>query len=752
MQQKAITFLIASFISLNSFGQTIPNFVHNDVNGNPHDLYSILDNGGAVVLHFFASWSSPTQVIEPYMTNLYNQNVHVWAIDIESSDTPAAILNFMASYGGNYPHFQYFDRDIYNYIFGDTIGYSLPYFAVISGCNRDILYDKPGWLPSTMDSINDALTLASQFYSSICDANVEGFVYEDLDLDCTLDPGDNPLSGWKLKLTPGPRYAVTDTAGHYSMRLDSGTYTIQEIIPHSVLWDGLCPAIPAFYTFTVDSGDNVNLNFANEVDNYCPILSVEIGATRFRRGRPAVFNVRYCNDGNAAADSVFVEVVLDNLLTYISSSIPVMSSFGNTYNFEIDSLRAGDCGSFKITAMVNTVATNGKTICIPASVFPIDYCAPISQDWDQSSVKIDRACIGDSLVCFTIHNTGDPGAGDMQGNTELRVYEDNVLVGTEQIRINGGDSIIRCYPANGKTIRLEVDQRPHHPGNSQPNVFLEGCGTDSTGGTSLGQILPIQLDDGDDFVSIYCAEIRGSWDPNEKLVQPSGLTESHFIRSNTRLKYHLGFQNTGNDTAFKVVLKDTLSDHVDIESVQSGSSSHDYTFNILGSNILEWTFNDILLVDSFTNEPESHGYVEFTVEQRPNNPEGTLIENEVSIYFDFNPPVVTDMVFNIVSDSIYNIPPPAGVGPAYFYDAFVKVYPNPFKHQLVFEVYNNNADQFTTYQLEMFDLLGRSVLPTEEFVGSRFVLWDHSLQQGFYFYRLQQDGAEVSSGRVVLIR
>ncbi len=97
----------------------------------------------------------------------------------------------------------------------------------------------------------------------------------------------------------------------------------------------------------------------------------------------------------------------------------------------------------------------------------------------------------------------------------------------------------------------------------------------------------------------------------------------------------------GKDPEFKN-FGDTLETDLNIFSVVSGVSSHNYSFRMYGPRILEWTFNNIMLPDSFNSEPNSHGFVTFTVEQNENLPSGTSIDNSAAIYFDFNAPVITN--------------------------------------------------------------------------------------------------------------
>ena len=67
------------------------------------------------------------------------------------------------------------------------------------------------------------------------------------------------------------------------------------------------------------------------------------------------------------------------------------------------------------------------------------------------------------------------------------------------------------------------------------------------------------------------------------------------------------------------------------------------------SRVLEFTFNNILLPDSTTNERESHGFVFFDLDAPKNLPPGTRIENTAAIYFDYNKPIITNTVLNTIA-------------------------------------------------------------------------------------------------------
>lgn len=207
--------------------------------------------------------------------------------------------------------------------------------------------------------------------------------------------------------------------------------------------------------------------------------------------------------------------------------------------------------------------------------------------------------------------------------------------------------------------------------------------------TSCARIKPVAGDENPlDNEECESQTVQGSFDPNDKLVTPEG-----FISAATELTYLIRFQNTGNDTAFNVVVRDTLDSGLDPSTLELGASSHPYTFELSGERQLTFRFNNIQLPDSFINEPSSHGFLSYKVKPWSDGRD-TVIENAANIYFDFNLPVRTNKVtsyigvmialnvdgrWNMVSVPIYpdnygkNVIFPTAITPAYTYeDIYVK--------------------------------------------------------------------------------
>jgi hypothetical protein len=137
--------------------------------------------------------------------------------------------------------------------------------------------------------------------------------------------------------------------------------------------------------------------------------------------------------------------------------------------------------------------------------------------------------------------------------------------------------------------------------------------------------------------------ITGAYDPNDKLAYTSsGSAEVWDVTTDEWIDYSIRFQNTGTDTAFSVVITDTLPATLDPGTIIMGAASHAFTWDLRGQGTLKFYFPNILLPDSNVNEAASNGFVSFRIKPMLPLLPGTTIENIANIYFDFNEPVITE--------------------------------------------------------------------------------------------------------------
>ncbi len=155
----------------------------------------------------------------------------------------------------------------------------------------------------------------------------------------------------------------------------------------------------------------------------------------------------------------------------------------------------------------------------------------------------------------------------------------------------------------------------------------------------------------------WVKEATLSFDPNDKqeFTGETNFGGAIYNPEDSILHYQIQFQNEGTDTAFTVVIKDVLDDNLDMTSIRQGVSTHDYEMSFEGSNTLVFTFNDIHLPHKAIDEEGSKGYVTFSIRLNPDLPVGTEIKNDAGIYFDFNAPIFTNEVVNVIEEHFYKI-------------------------------------------------------------------------------------------------
>lgn len=173
----------------------------------------------------------------------------------------------------------------------------------------------------------------------------------------------------------------------------------------------------------------------------------------------------------------------------------------------------------------------------------------------------------------------------------------------------------------------------------------------------LAIISPVAGDETpNDDTALLKQRVIGSYDPNDKSENNAGRVPSSFITKGEYLQYVIRFQNTGTDTAFTVVVRDTLDSRLDWNTLQMVASSHSYRMTIDDGNKLAWTFSNINLPDSNVNEPASHGYIVYRIRPKNTVVVNEVIHNTASIYFDFNLPVLTNDASTEVRDDLTVLP------------------------------------------------------------------------------------------------
>jgi hypothetical protein len=448
------------------------------------------------------------------------------------------------------------------------------------------VYNAPGayscqYIATGPDGSTDTLIVYDEvIISNTCGA-IAGQVYLDANGNCIFDTGDTPIPYYTITVSNGTQnvaYAWTDSLGYYSVNVPSGyTYTValDQNYYYGQTFDITCPSSGSY---TVSSVPVSNIDFGLICQEGYDLTGY-ISGWGFRPGFDAsiwfdVWNMR-CFPVNGQA-----KLVLDPLLTYVSSSPAPDAIIGDTLIYDFSNILNGywNYPYFYLTVSTSLNANIGDSVCLQLIIEPI---------------------LGDSVP--------------------------------------GNNIINACYP------------------------------------------------------------VQNSWDPNMKEVSPVGKNASGDILANTDMTYTVHFQNTGTAVAYDIILVDTLDSDLNASSLQIVGSSHPMSFNLMSGNIMKFTFNNIMLPDSGSNQQASHGYVIYKVKQNADLPMGTEITNTAGIYFDFNPAVVTNQTLNTISTA-------AGINDSYKTES-LSIFPVPADKILSLNI-PSSVDQAL---LQIRDLEGRVI-------------------------------------------
>lgn len=169
--------------------------------------------------------------------------------------------------------------------------------------------------------------------------------------------------------------------------------------------------------------------------------------------------------------------------------------------------------------------------------------------------------------------------------------------------------------------------------------------TTMTGGTPMNYITYITPIAGDSTPInnriFYKHIVVNSFDPNCKTNNMADSIPLSAVQNGEYIYYTIQFQNTGTASAIDIFIKDTLSEKLRDSTLEIIRVSHPFTYS-LKDRVATWNFFNINLPDSNANEKLSHGYIQYRIKAKPTLVTGDFINNTAAIYFDFNPPVITE--------------------------------------------------------------------------------------------------------------
>jgi uncharacterized repeat protein (TIGR01451 family) len=477
---------------------------------------------------------------------------------------------------------------------------------------------------------------------------IEGKVYADFNSNCMY----NPPSEYSLK-----NFIVYNSIEQYGVNVQGDRYFMPLFYSDSAVLKILNLDSNLYVACGRDSikidlrgkTDTAGIDFpirSNKTGHCINISSLSAGL--LRPGGWSDYHLNYQNNAFDTAYNAYIEIEVDTLAIDTIKSLFSFTLTGNVLRFNLGHVRPFGYSSVSYSIKLKTTVIIGSMHCHRAKVFPICNLYP-STVYDSSVIQPMIRCLPNDTVEFTLRNIGTK---DQKDWGLVKSYEDIIIFKIDSFKLNKSDVRIWKHKLDiNKVYTAEVYSSNHHPVTP---ILIRQNDLCVNKRTMIPQNTALNFSRRDEAKEYEeaCMIVRGSYDPNIKSVQPVGMYAEHYTSTGTELKYRIDFQNTGTDTAFRVLLIDTLSSFLNIASFVPGVSSHPYSVEF-GGRAVKFIFDPIRLVDSGTNEPASHGYVNFKIKHIPGISPNARIENKVDIYFDYNTPIRTNTVLNTIFDTIH---------------------------------------------------------------------------------------------------
>ncbi|MCO6478162.1 MAG: hypothetical protein J5I94_16140, partial [Phaeodactylibacter sp.] len=261
-------------------------------------------------------------------------------------------------------------------------------------------------------------------------------------------------------------------------------------------------------------------------------------------------------------------------------------------------------------------------------------------------------------------------------------------------------------------------------------------------GSEAVSTLTATLPDGDvapaNNEATLAAIVVGSYDPNDIQVDRKGLSPEEVMDEQV-LRYRIRFQNTGTYPADRVVVRNAIPEELNLASIARIASSHPLAIQHEGRRELAFIFDGIQLPDSSSNEAASHGFIEYDIRVHNDLAPGDSIRNQAAIYFDFNPPIITNTAVTVVEEI-------SSVGPVSAGQQLLLPAPNPVRAGTPIRLMAPGQSGL----LLLFDQTGRLLRTAGHFDCDTDHLATQGLPPGNYWCFLKNVKGEVMTARVVV--
>lgn len=331
----------------------------------------------------------------------------------------------------------------------------------------------------------------------------------------------------------------------------------------------------------------------------------------------------------------------------VTTTIYPVNSFGNWYYTELDIANT----PYTVSVNPGWLQSNGYIQTSPN--FTINSF-DLTGKAENIPMSVSVECAGNGAISNLEVSSASAFqfvAPIEQGNVSVQVC--NVSCG------NFANSTIKIALPNGVTPDLSLLPNASYLNDTVTILepYLSGCITygfpcSFAGNTPSGTLFDFSVNvsaQGEQDLLFnqmsFFATVLNSYDPNDKQCNLSTYIQPDVQE---KLQYTVRFQNDGNYPALNVVVRDTISSNLNLSTLKFLTASHPVTYTIDPiTREIVFRFSGIQLVPSSENLEASQGYFSYEIIEQPNLPLNSEILNTAYIYFDFNPPIITNTTLNI---------------------------------------------------------------------------------------------------------
>jgi hypothetical protein len=484
---------------------------------------------------------------------------------------------------------------------------------------------------------------------------INGKIYWDKNEDNIFNGTDEALKGLAIILQPGNLTYYSDLHGNYTIfATDTGNYTITVEAPFVIDCQGPIEFTTSSSPFNFQYQSNLILN--NDIV--------------FKGPTPDCRKVsgRVFDDINSNGQFDNNERYLNGKLVNSSQAGTTFSNQNGRYNFYIPN------------EVEDTISINSDSSYIyfgfcSAGILEDSQTYPLNNENHNINISTNDT----TNIDFGVYR-------EFYGNTNLRISDFNTYFGNDAGQEFRAWIEIRTIGLISEPCTLRIKHSPLltltesslNPTSSASNfvewIFPAG---------SISEIYKIQMEwyldstaiEGDTLnweASYSCSNLVDNCPYDNSAIRdvlitsgplriasenvtllstrPEGIMPQ-LISSDAVLSYMLNFQNPLSTTAYNVIIIDTLSKKLNINSISNIFSSYeDYDIRITNDGVLIIELNGINLSNAAENQLNSYGFVQFNIALKNDVEIGDSILNNATVYFNGTVAIVSNEVIHIVHD------------------------------------------------------------------------------------------------------